>query len=358
MAEDIARIEPDDMPSNDNDEGESNSVERQSLISSGTDPQNSSGKSQYASVRSLSPFTVINQSRASTKSLSGSAFEQQIENGRRYANDNYFMPNDEAENTRLAIAHQTFLLLLGGQLTLARVRSHVRRILDVGTGGGDWAIAMGERCPNAEIIATDISAHQPTSVPPNVVFQIDDAQDGWTFTEPFDLIYMRGMAGAFSDWPLIYAEAFQHLKQGGVLELADFGAIRLEQQSSDSYLSIYSGACQSAAERAGIAIGLAHLKKEVLERAGFSVVKSMILDVPLGSWTPDPQKKIVGKMALISVLEALEATSLRLLTRELNWKAEDVRDLCGKVQAEITSPGARASVQCQFVLARRLLIPA
>ena len=267
------------------------------------------------------------------------------------------MPNDEAEHTRLAIAHQTFLLLLGGQLTLARVRSHVKRILDVGTGGGDWAIAMGERYPNAEVIATDISAHQPTSVPPNVVFQIDDAQDGWTFTDPFDLIHMRGMAGAFSDWPTMYAEAFRHLKQGGILELADFGAIEMEQQPSDSYISIYNGACQSAADKSGITIGLDHLKKESLERVGFSVVKSTVMEVPLGSWTPDSQKKIVGKMALISVLEALEAASLRLLTRELDWKAEDVRDLCTKVQAELTSPNARASIQCQFVLARKLLIP-
>ena len=302
-------------------------------------------------------FSVADRSRASTKSLSGSAFEQPMENGRRYANDDYFMPNDEAEHTRLAIAHQTYLLLLGGQLTLARVRSHVKRILDVGAGGGDWAIAMGECYPNAEIIATDISAHQPSSVPPNVVFQIDDAQDGWTFTESFDLIHMRGMAGAFSDWPAIYAEAFQHLKQGGILELADFGPIAVDRQSSDSYISIYTGACQVAAEKAGITIGLDHLKKEWLERTGFSIVKSTIMDVPLGNWTPDPQKKIVGKMALISVLEALEATSLRLLTRELNWKAEDVRDLCAKVQAEITRPNTRASVQCQFVLVRKLLIP-
>ena len=46
MAEDTGRIEPDDVPADVNDEEEVTSIERHSLISSSTDPQNSSGKSQ------------------------------------------------------------------------------------------------------------------------------------------------------------------------------------------------------------------------------------------------------------------------------------------------------------------------
>src|SRR5947207_5106490 len=78
----------------------------------------------------------------STKSIYGSEIEYPVENNRRYASsgpDAYFMPNDEAEQTRLNIIHQVYLMLLNGELTTAPIESP-RRILDIGCGTGDWAI--------------------------------------------------------------------------------------------------------------------------------------------------------------------------------------------------------------------------
>ena len=292
--------------------------------------------------------------RTSTKSLTGSVFDQITENGRGYANNTYILPNDEAEQTRLAIFHQAFLLLLQGQLTLSRVSNNVGRILDVGTGFGDWAIAMGERYPNAQIIATDISASQPTSVPPNVVFQLDDAQQDWTYSDPFDFIHMRGLAGAFADWSSIYADAHKHLRTGGAFEIVDWGLIQLKKPSKDSHLTAYNEALKSAAAKAGLAIEHEHLQGSVLEGDGLSVFRTVVRDIPLGIWSTESQQIGLGKMALIAVLEGLEAASMRLLTRELAWKAEAVTKLCTNVKMEVTRPGTEAFVQCKFVLAKKL----
>lgn len=301
---------------------------------------------------------VTDRHRSSTKSLSlsGSVFEQVIENDRAYANDRYFMPCDEQEQTRLAISHQCLTSVLNGQLSFQSIPRGARRILDIGTGTGDWAIAVAEKFPNAEVVATDITCFQPTDVPPNVFFEIDDAQEEWTYTEPFDFIHIRGLSGAFCDWTAVYKEAYKHLHTNGILEVVDFGSIRLAESIPDSYVSIYNGACQSAAEQAGVALGLDHMKKPVLESARFSIAKSRTFDVPLGTWAPDPRKKVAGKMALISTLEGLEATSLRLLTRDTGWKPEDVRDVCGKVREELMRPGVRPSVPCQFTVARKLMV--
>ena len=265
------------------------------------------------------------------------------------------MPNDDTEQTRLAIAHQAFLLCLDGQLTTVRIPQDVKRILDVGTGPGDWAVAMGERYPNAEIIATDISIFQPTDVPPNVVFQLDDAREEWTYTEPFDFIHIRGLAGAFSDWANIYAKAFRHLKQGGFLEIADIGFPQLSGNIQNPYMDVFNGAYQSAAEKAGTPCGLEHMKRNVLTAVGFANIRPVIIQVPLGTWSPDPRKHLLGKMALITILEGLEAVSLRLLTKELAWKGEDVRELCESVKKEVTRPEAHAVTPFQFLVARRLL---
>ena len=302
---------------------------------------------------SLKP--VLTGYRGSTTSLTGSAVEQYFENGRRYCSQTYYMPNDDEEQTRLAINHQAFLLVLEGKLTLNRISPSVTRILDIGTGSADWAIAMSERFPEAEITATDISAFQSNEVPPNMFLEVDDAQEEWTYSEPFDFIHIRGLAGAFKDWSAIYASAAKHLRPGSTIEIADFGPIALKDNLPNSYVSIFNGACQSAAEKAGTPIGLDHLRKPTIEAAGLSVVKSRVIDVPLGTWSTDRQKALAGKMALVSALEGLEATSLRLLTRELAWKPEDVRDLCEKVKEEIMRPGVRAYAPCHFVVARKLL---
>lgn len=298
---------------------------------------------------------IANVNRNSTKSLSGSFLEQHIENGRQYCNETYYMPNDDDEQTRLAIAHQSYLPILDGQLTLAHIPNGVKRILDIGTATGDWAVAIAERFPDAEVTATDITTvFQPAVGPPNLFFELDDAENDWTYNEPFDFIHMRGLSGAFSDWDKIYGEVSRHLKPGGCFEIVDSGTICLKEGSSDSYISIYNGALQSAAEKSGRALGLGHMKKAMFEKAGLSVAKSKTFEVPLGVWPDDPQRKSAGKMAMITALEGLEAESMRLLTKHMGWKEEEVKDLCGKVQQEVLS--GRAFCPCQFVVTRKLMM--
>ena len=132
--------------------------------------------------------------------------------------------------------------------------------------------------------------------------------------------------------------------------------MRLENGHANSYLSIYNAACQSAAEKSGPSLSLEHLQRSRMESAGFSVMKSVTIEVPLGTWSHDLGKQPVGKMALIVMLEGLEAMSLRLLTKVLNWTVEDVKELCEKVKSEILTPGAKASFSCQFVVARKLMV--
>lgn len=268
------------------------------------------------------------------------------------------MPNDDTEITRLSILHQVYLLLLGGELTTAPSPHRFKRVLDVGTGPGDWAIAVGEKYTSTEVIATDFSVFQPTDVPPNVLFQIDDVTEEWTFTKPFDFIHVRNLSGAFSDWGAIYREAFKHLKPGGYIEIIDIEPLKMPASTPNSYVSIFAGAVQAAADKAGRPIGVRHLKRSELEAAGFKNVRTTVFDVPIGTWPKDERKQSMGKMWLIAVLEGLEATGLRLLTREMNWRAEDVRELCDKVKAELVRGDAEAKTPFHFVVARKPFVTA
>ena len=338
---------------------------------------------------SISPPPFLHKSefnrRNSTKSLTGSLFEQILENNRHYCNESYYLPNDEQEQIRTIVTHQAYLKILSGQLSMARLSQSITRVLDIGTGTGDWAIAIAERFPEAEVVATDISIFGFRQGPSNLFFEVDDAREDWTYTEPFDFIHIRGLAGAFHDWGHIYRGVYKHLKMNGYCEIADFGPISLlprrngggggggsssrdpsststttttsttSASSSSSPLATFNWALTSAAEKAGTPIGLAHLQRSTIEQSGLRVINSKTLDIPVGEWSRDPRLGAAGRNILVSALEGLEAMSLRLLTRELGWTEEGVRQLCGEVVAELIKPGVRATIQCMFVIVRKVL---
>ena len=67
-------------------------------------------------------------------------------------------------------------------------------------------------------------------MPNNVKFEIDDAEQPWTFRTPFDFIHIRYMAAAISDWPRLVRQTYEHTKPGGYAEFQDF---MLEYYSED-----------------------------------------------------------------------------------------------------------------------------
>lgn len=97
-----------------------------------------------------------------------------MENGRRYCGD-YIFPNDDLEQDRLRVVHQVFLNVFNFELTSVPLEDP-KHILDIGTGTGEWAIGMAELFPSCEVVGVDISAIQPTAVPHNVFFEVDDCE--------------------------------------------------------------------------------------------------------------------------------------------------------------------------------------
>ena len=113
------------------------------------------------------------------------------------------MPNDDAEQDRLDLHHHIFRLSIGGNLLAAPVPlQSLRRILDFGTGTGIWAIDVADENPDANVLGNDLSPIQPTWIPPNCAFYIEDAESEWVYAahEAFDLIHGRGMGGSIGDW--------------------------------------------------------------------------------------------------------------------------------------------------------------
>ena len=59
----------------------------------------------------------------------------------------------------------------------------------------------------------------PVEAPPNVKFEVDNAEDEWTWPDnTFDYIHVRTLLGGIKDWDRFYRQAFRCLKPvSGVL---------------------------------------------------------------------------------------------------------------------------------------------
>jgi SAM-dependent methyltransferase len=258
--------------------------------------------------------------------------------GRRYCGE-YYMPNDEDEQTRQNMLHQVQLYLLQGRLTTAPLQNPTK-ILDVGTGCGDWAIAMGEEHEKAEVIGTDIAKIQESAVPENVFFEIDDAEEegGWTFAEDsFDLIHFRAMMGAFTDWNHIYKEAYKALKPGGWIEVKDFDDHKAMLQffPPGSQFQPWLEAIAEGSRKSGRPRGIKHLEHDSFTEVGFVDVSTEEHNIPMGVWPEDKDAKAIGHLFLIAQLCGVEALCLRMLTEQMGWTLDEIRRICDIVSTEI-----------------------
>ncbi|GAB1314698.1 hypothetical protein MFIFM68171_04908 [Madurella fahalii] len=81
--------------------------------------------------------------------------------------------NDNMQLEGQDINHHMLYLALEDKLFLAPLENP-QKVLDVGTGTGNWAIDFADEYPSAEVVWVDLAPNQPTWVPPNCKFELDD----------------------------------------------------------------------------------------------------------------------------------------------------------------------------------------
>ncbi|KAH7061574.1 methyltransferase [Macrophomina phaseolina] len=293
---------------------------------------------------SESDSAFCDQSSTST-SVTSSILNYKYENGRRYhafREGTYFAPNDDKEQDRMDLFHHISTLILGGKLFRAPVPKDPRRILDFGTGTGIWAMDVADEYPNAEVVGTDLSPIQPSWVPPNCRFLVDDVEADWTDGAPYDFVHGRTMAGSVKDWPRLFGQAHANMKPGGWIELQEFeiqyGCDDGSYPAKAPTVALFIEKLNEAAEGFGKPMDVARDLKGWMADAGFTNVQDDVYKVPMAPWAKDKKLKEIGKYALIHVLEAIEAYSLALFTRVLKYTPEEVQVMMAKIRSEFKDP--------------------
>jgi len=171
---------------------------------------------------------------------------------------------------------------------------------------------FADQYPHVEVTGTDITPIQPTWTPPNLTFELDDANQEWTWPDnTFDFVYVRFLNGCIRDWEKFYRQAYRCLKPGGWLEHHE---VALEWKSDTQEIPPHSPIGQliqlftSAGEKIGRTFRTVDdcLQKPAMEAAGFVDLQEKYLKCPLGDWPTDPQQKQVGLLMNEALLGDLE----------------------------------------------------
>ncbi|KZF23408.1 S-adenosyl-L-methionine-dependent methyltransferase [Xylona heveae TC161] len=282
------------------------------------------------------------------------------ENGRTYpvyGKNEYGMPVDDKEQDRLDLQHCKYTLLLENKLFLSPIPEKPQKILDLGTGTGIWAIDVADTYPSAQVIGTDLAPVQPTWVPTNCQFEIDDAEDDWVYAKDnFDLIHGRDFTFAIRNWTKLIHQSYEHLKPGGYLELScvypvpkcDDGTL----PPDSAYVEV-SRTYNEMAKLAGCPADSPLHYKEWMEKEGFEDVKEVIYRMPTSPWPKDKRLKKIGGFEKLNLLEGAQGFLVRGFTGVLGRTREELELLLARLREELRTPKFHSYVPFYVVYGRK-----
>ncbi|RMZ90814.1 hypothetical protein DV736_g1959, partial [Chaetothyriales sp. CBS 134916] len=275
-----------------------------------------------------------------TQSIRSSLLHGVEEHGRkyhRYKDGSYILPEDDKEQERLDLQHEMFLKSFDQKLYLAPIDCDLHEVLDLGTGTGMWAIQFADEHPESSVLGIDLSPIQPTLVPPNCKFEVDDFDNPWAFNQQFDFIHGRMLLTASADFPTLFRQAYDSLKPGGWFEMQDLYMPLLSDDGSlegtafGEWNEKYIEACAVLKRDPSWTAKY----KEWITEAGFKNAKEQIFKWPINPWPKDKNLKEMGLWNMVNMLEGLDGFTVRLWTMALGMTFEEIQAFLVPVRKDI-----------------------
>ncbi|KAM5362229.1 hypothetical protein ACJZ2D_012669 [Fusarium nematophilum] len=292
----------------------------------------------------------------STASITSSILEYRNISGRTYHRDignaQYWGTNDEQQNESMDINHHVLTLVLDGALYLAPISKDIEKAIDVGTGTGIWAIDFADAFPKTQVIGTDVSPIQPSWVPPNLRFEIDDCTQEWTFApNSLDYIHIRWLVGSIVDWTQLFREAYKCLKPGGYIEShealsrmdCDDGSIH-ERSAMHQWGKFFV----EGGKKIGRSFTIVEdeVQRKSMEEVGFVNIEEKDFKVPIGAWPKDPKLKEIGKYAQATLEQDIEGYVLFMANTVEGWTKQEVEVYISLLRRELRA-GRMHPYYCQ-----------
>ncbi|CAF3558324.1 unnamed protein product [Fusarium graminearum] len=220
-----------------------------------------------------------------------------------------------------------------------------KRVLDVGTGGGIWALltsvllfTIATKHPYCHVLGVDIDPVHPPYTKSNCTFKVMDITQDWDFPGGgnFDFIHIRQL-GDINDKQKMIQAAFDNLRPGGWVELTEWIAIL---QSPDHSLDgtafrKWNNLLEEGLQSFGTTVLYPETFKSLLQKTGFEPVIDTRNGAPTNACYPGKKLQRIGHLMTQNWLLILEPLSMPVFTQGLGWTPEQVLALLAEVRREI-----------------------
>ncbi|KAJ5358162.1 hypothetical protein N7541_005320 [Penicillium brevicompactum] len=293
-----------------------------------------------------------------TRTIESSLHRGYFENGRS------FLPSDEQQFDAYESGHITAFLVERHQSNpffRSPVGAGLKHVLDIGTGKGSWAIDVADMFPNAIVRGVDLFPPPVSWMPPNCVLEVDDVLQEWTWQQPFDLIHMRILEGAFTheESNRLYKQCYESLRPGGWIELLELTPDLQSEDNNwpqDCQLKEWYPLMRSAAEKSGRPLDLYDRCTDLVRDTGFVDIHEEIRKWPIGPWPRDKQLKEIGTVNLEHWLAGLEGYGMYLLTKfgvPKPWSKDEVQVWLAQIRNELRNTNYHTCHRVKRVWARK-----
>lgn len=176
-------------------------------------------------------------------------------------------------------------------------------------------------------------------MPPNCQFEIDDAEDEWTYSHKFDYIHGRGLATCFKSHLSVFQSAFRFARPGGYFELQDglFPVRCIDDTLKGTALEKWCNLVTAGANALGQNWSQVPRYAAYMKEAGFVDVIEKKFAWPLGPWAQGERMKILGTLCRENLLVSVHGMSMAVMTKGLGMTSEEVELLLPDVKKDINN---------------------
>ena len=179
-------------------------------------------------------------------------------------------------------------------------------------------------------------------VPTNCQFQIDDAEQQWTFGyNNFDFIHCRDMYTGIRDWKRFIRQCYDHVKPGGWVEISSVYPMLKSDDGTlpppDSGMLEVALTFDNISRRMSADPEFQFKLKGWFEDQGFISVQEKVFKIPSSPWAKGLTMKKIGAFEVMNVVGGAAGFLHRGWSKDFGKSQEELEVLIMRIRKELSS---------------------